>query len=381
MWRNSALSSLQKTATGYRIQFRIDGHPQSVSLGKLRKPDAETVQIHINRLIQIQRGVASPTTADLEWIARQSPAMTRRLVATGLLSDRKDDASSFVEAIDNYTSTMRTWSASTVTAWKTHRQRVFLYFANRPFRLITVGDARDFKQFLLAEPIALSENSARKTTSCCAQVFKWLIDHERATRNPFKGLPTTISKAVKREYVSAETVCRVIDYCPTSEWKSMFALARFAGLRCPSESFLAKWSSVDWERGTMLIESPKKKDTRLIPLFPALRHYLSQHWNELPPGASDWILPTLRETSGSLHAPAAKIIVRSKQLIWPRLFHNMRSSCETDLTDRHGLAHACHWLGNSTTIAAKHYIQTTEKHRREASAGTFTPPSAPTFAE
>ena len=53
----------------------------------------------------------------------------------------------------------------------------------------------------------------------------------------------------------------------------IFSLARFGGLRTPSEMLLLRWADVDWERGRLLIRSPKTehhegKDSRLVPIFP-----------------------------------------------------------------------------------------------------------------
>jgi hypothetical protein len=41
--------------------------------------------------------------------------------------------------------------------------------------------------------------------------------------------------------------------------------------------------------------------------------------------------------------------------LWPRLFHNLRASAETDLMDEYGLRKACQWAGNSAATAMKNY--------------------------
>lgn len=374
------MSSLQKTKTGYRIQFRHLGKSQTVSLGKVKKPDAETVQIFIDRLIRIQKGLATATTADAEWIAGCDDDVRNRLSEIGLIGKARDQSKTFVESIDDYCSTMRTWNESTIKAWQTHRRRAFLFFANRLATSITTGDARDFKQFMLAKPIELSENSARKTIGCCRQVCQWLIDHEVLSKNPFNGQPVGIGTAANRRYITAQQVVEILPFCPNNEWRLLFVLARFGGLRCPSEPFKARWSHIDWARDRMTVEAPKTKDQRVIPLFSDLRKYLAEYHADLPESASDWMLPNLRETSGSLHAPATKIIMRAKAKLWPRLFHNLRSSCETDLNDKHPLSAVCAWLGNSTTVAAKHYLQVTEAHF-EAATGKAGAVPAPTIQE
>lgn len=42
---------------------------------------------------------------------------------------------------------------------------------------------------------------------------------------------------------------------------------------------------------------------------------------------------------------------------WPRIFHNLRASCQTDLEAKFPTHVVCAWLGNSPQTAAKHYLQ------------------------
>ena len=49
-------------------------------------------------------------------------------------------------------------------------------------------------------------------------------------------------------------------------------------------------------------------------------------------------------------------------LPWPKGFVNLRASCRTDLEERFA-PHVCDaWLGHSSKIAAKHYLQVTPDH-------------------
>ena len=47
---------------------------------------------------------------------------------------------------------------------------------------------------------------------------------------------------------------------------------------------------------------------------------------------------------------------------WPKLFQNMRSTRQTELSERFRLHVVCAWLGNSEAVAAKHYLQVTAEH-------------------
>jgi hypothetical protein len=54
---------------------------------------------------------------------------------------------------------------------------------------------------------------------------------------------------------------------------------------------------------------------------------------------------------------------------WPRLFHNLRGSLETDLFEKFPAHVVVAWLGNSERIALKHYLKVTDNHL--AAASTF----------
>ena len=51
---------------------------------------------------------------------------------------------------------------------------------------------------------------------------------------------------------------------------------------------------------------------------------------------------------------------------WPKLFHNLRASYQTDLAERFPLHCVVEWLGNSERVAMKHYLQVTNRQFSEA---------------
>jgi len=55
-----------------------------------------------------------------------------------------------------------------------------------------------------------------------------------------------------------------------------------------------------------------------------------------------------------------KIIRRAGLTSWPKPFHNMRSSSETDLAGREPLHLVTAWIDNTPRIALGHYLQTND---------------------
>ena len=54
-----------------------------------------------------------------------------------------------------------------------------------------------------------------------------------------------------------------------------------------------------------------------------------------------------------------RIITRAWLVAWERIFHNLRSSCETDLMKRHPMPTVAAWMGHSIEVA----VSTTRKLR------------------
>src|SRR5262249_53920660 len=128
------------------------------------------------------------------------------------------------------------------------------------------------------------------------------------------------------------------------------------------------WADVDWERERFLVRSPKTGE-RWVPLFPELRPYLEECFELAEPGAVH-VIAKHRLRCANLRTRFTKIIRRAGLTPWPKLFQNLRASRETELAAVFPLHVVCAWIGNSTLIAHKHYLQTTEEDfRRAAKSG------------
>lgn len=132
----------------------------------------------------------------------------------------------------------------------------------------------------------------------------------------------------------------------------------------PSEAFSLRWQDVDWARGRLTVPSPKPEHLpgrgyRVIPLFPLLKPYLEAAWDNGPEG-TEYIVPEeyRRRAQGpsgwcnaNLRTTLAKVIRRAGLEPWPRLWHSLRASCESDLAQSFPLAVVAKWLGNTPSVA------------------------------
>ncbi len=51
---------------------------------------------------------------------------------------------------------------------------------------------------------------------------------------------------------------------------------------------------------------------------------------------------------------------------WPKLWHNLRGTRQTELSEHYPAHVVCEWIGNSQAVAQEHYLQTTDEHFAKA---------------
>ena len=150
--------------------------------------------------------------------------------------------------------------------------------ADRPLISITPGDADEYRRHLMS---VLAENTARRLCGRAKQFFRAAVRLKVIDDNPFADMRNLGVRANKsREFfVDRELTAAAMAAMPDAEWRAIFALARFGGLRCPSEVLALDWSDVDWRGGKLRVPSPKTaycgKGERITPLFPELREHLA----------------------------------------------------------------------------------------------------------
>ena len=191
--------------------------------------------------------------------------------------------------------------------------------------------------------------------------------------NPFTDLSTPAQvNATREHFVTTAIIEKVIDACPDREWRLIVALSRYGGLRCPSEHLSLKWGDIDWQHDRIRIRSPKTEhhaggESRVLPLFPELRPHLEALCFDEERAGTEHIITRYRDRNANLRTQLLRIIKGAGVKPWPKLFHNLRASRQTELTARFPLHVVCEWIGNSAPIADKHYLQVTDADFERAS--------------
>ena len=286
---------------------------------------------------------------------------------------------------------------NTVITWKQCR-RLLLEKFSPDLRMdrFTGGHAIRFRNHLLTRGNSrvksgagmkrknLAETTVRKRCACAKQFFAYAVAEEIISKNPFdsKKIPTNSFKVKDKDFVGRDLSWKILSKLPNSEWRLLFALARFGGLRIPSEPQGLRWQHIDWKKGRMIVHSPKTEhhkghETRTIPIFPDLRRLLLERREECQPG-DELVLPMLKGKSNSYcRKPVIKAIEFSGVTVWEDLFNTLRATFDTELRDRFPGHVVDVWTGHSERVAKRHYSQVTEEHfaRAIGGAGKSNPPA------
>lgn len=181
---------------------------------------------------------------------------------------------------------------------------------------------------------------------------------------------STRANKARQAFVPRDVIERVMAACPDSQWRLLVALARYGGVRMPSEALSLKWSDVLWDQYKVRVPQPKLehvgKGERIIPLFPELRKPLMEVFEQAEEGGSPFVITRYRDRASNLRTHFMRIIRRAGLTPWPKLWHNLRASRQTELSEKYPMHVVCSWIGNTGAVAMEHYLQTLDSHFMQA---------------
>ncbi len=368
------MASLSKDPAGrYTLQFVRGGKRWTIRLGEVEARDAEQLQGHVEHLIHAAAKGRVPHKDTRRWVDDIDDRLHARLVAAGLVEPRQIAAAgvTLAQFCASYRAHRADVSKGTRTNYGIVAARLLAFFpADRQLHSITEGDADRWLVWLRTE---YAGPTVSKSIKIARQFWAQAMRDGLATINPFAHLRTPSEVNTARAYfVDRPTFARVLDACPDVEWRLLLALARYGGLRMPSEPLMLEWSDVNWERQRFRVVAPKTKHEdggeRWMPIYPELLPHLQAAWDKAEPGAVH-LITRYRDTNANLRTQFGRICRRAGVKTWPRLFQNLRASRETELCERFPIHVVAEWFGNSPKTALAHYTQVTEDHFRQAAEG------------
>ncbi len=380
------MASLSRDPNGnFTVQVvGADRRRRSVRLGKVAKKTATEVRLKVEHLNALAVAKVPMDTETALWVARIGDALADKLAACGLIPARRSQT---VGAFfDEYLARRRSSSkpATVVTIRRVTDDLAAFVGAAADLRAVTPAAAEGFKAAYQARGLAGATVFRR------LKMAKMLFEQARKVglvpENPFADVRgKNHNPPERRHYVPAGDAAAVMAAAnPT--WRTVIALARFGGLRCPSEVLSLRWEHVDLAAGRMTVSSPKTEHLegrayRVVPVFAALRPYLEDA-HELAAAGEVYVVggrqgekyrAASRGPGGwantNLRTGFEKLIRRAGLRQWPRLFQALRASCETDLMQSHPIHVVTAWIGNTPAIALGHYLQTLDADFAKAVRG------------
>ena len=350
-----------------RIQFvGRNGKRKTVRLGKATARQAEAFKVRLEHLVLAASGVSGNLEDETaRWLADLSDTMYARLAAVGLVKARQHGRMTVKDLLDVFFQHLNV-KPITALGYQATKAAILEFFApDTSVRDVEPLKAAEWRAKMKAD--GLAEATISKRVKLARQIFRQGVRWKLLAENPFADVRagSQMNKSRQR-YISREDAQKVLDACPDAQWRLLFALSRFGGLRCPSEHLALKWSDVDWERNRFRVTCSKTerhdgRGERLVPIFPELRPYLLAAFEQAEEGV-DYVITRYRDANANLRTQLQRIIRKAGLPPWPRLFHNLRSSRQTELAERFPAHVVCAWIGNTERVAQDHYLQVTDGH-------------------
>jgi integrase len=366
------MASISRDPNGRRRILFVDanGNRKTIRLGKTSQRMAEEIKIKVETLNAAKIGGCSLDRESATWLANLGDDLHAKLAAVGLVPAR--NRMNLGNFLDAFLAKRDGAKANSLKNFVQAKRRLIEHFGHdASLNDITPSMAEDW--IIALSKADYAKATIGRTIKYAKQFFKAAIRDKIIVENPFAEIKAPAQTNESRKFfVTLEIAQQIIDACPDAEWRLIFALSRFGGLRCPSEHLTLTWPDVNWEKNRILIHAPKQEHhddggDRWIPIFPELRPYLEECFELAEAGAVHVITRYRDASNANLRTQLMRIIKRAGVKIWPKLFHNLRASRETELAATYPLHTVCEWIGNSARIASAHYLQVTDADFERAS--------------
>ncbi len=241
--------------------------------------------------------------------------------------------------------------------------------ADKSLRSIRTSDADAFKSHLIEKKFAKA--TIAKRIRYARHFMEVALRRKLIEANPFGHISgTVVGNPERRVFVPVDVIEKVIDVAPDPQWKLLIALARYGGLRIPSEVLTLKWGDVDFAEKRFVVRAGKTSHhehggVRIVPMFPELTVHLQWVFDEAELG-TEHVISRYRESTVNRRTQFQRYITVAGVKPWPKLWHNLRASRATELVDQFP-SHVCAaWLGHTEAVAMEFYRQVTAEHFAKA---------------
>lgn len=250
------MASILRRKTGaVAIQFLdLRGKRRTLGLGSAPERFVKRAAEVVDDLLDAARfGQPAPAGATA-WLEGLNNETFERFVAAGLVvarEKRREAPVTVAEHAEAYLARRTDLRPSSRIVLRHVVRNIVAFFGDKAIAEVTRGDGDDFARWLAKEGRSESQVENKGTELGAATVGKRL-QHASTIFNDAvrRGLiPSNVLSDVKKpgatnadrqQYVPAEVIETLIELEPDLEWRALLALARYQGVRTPSEPFSPK---------------------------------------------------------------------------------------------------------------------------------------------
>ena len=367
-----------------------DKQRHSIRLGKMALRTAETIKTRVEYLVAHHITGVPLDAESCNWLTTIDDRLYIKLVAVALVEPRS--SGSLGEFLDTYLAGRTDLKPSSrIKLLQTKSKLLDFFGSHKSLRSLTPQDAIDWRQGL-AQPrtemksdgdserpvsrcVKLSEATLKQHSGNAKTFFNEAVRRRLIPESPFRHLRSGATASRNMRHVSAAEAERILEACPNTQWKLIFALGRYAGLRVPSESHLLTWGDVNWEHGKLRVRSPKTEhhmghEERTVPITAKLMSVLQDAFDAAQPGEER--LVTLNH-GGQSHRSLRRIVLAAGVEPWNDAFQTLRRSCEKEWALTFPQFAVSLWIGHSITVSGRHYANAVPDELFEKAAVSAAP--------
>ena len=375
-------SLMERKKTGeWIIKFYDETGRQTVYVGKTQKRSAQEVHRHVEKLVEAKRANVSVAPETAAWVGGIDAGMRAKLERVGLIAPATPMLKvKLGEFLDRYIDQKKVdVSATTIKNLRQTKKKLIAFFkAHRDVRSITAEEMNQFRAWLVGVA-KLSRNTVSTHLRKTKQFFAEAVENGLIATNPCRKLRylQDMRNEDRERFMTPEDAAKVLAACPTSEWRVIFSLARFGGMR-PSEIQCLRWEHVIWEESRIRVPGSKgrqgRKRMRDLPIFVEIEVALKELQAERPNQEGQIVLSY--SAGDNIGTQMSRIIKDAGITDWERPFQNLRSTRATELARRGVVIQDfCRWLGHSPKVALEHYLQVQTRDFDRAATEIRTLPS------
>jgi len=231
---------------------------------------------------------------------------------------------------------------------------------------LTRNQMFQWKEFMLR---SLSPPTAAVTVRRMKTMFRFAVMEGWIVDNPLQDVSVKYSPTWRdSHFFTKDEYLTLLKHCPSKVWRTILALVRYGGMRCPCEVMLLRWSDIDWNGKRMSIPNPKwahYSHKRIVPLFPKVRRELQALFESR--WSNEFVIePFANRGRTNLATRFRRIATTAGIGNYGKPLLDMRNSRFHELIEKFGRFYASVWLGVEPPGKEKFVLRVTDEIIQQA---------------